>query len=318
MGDLVRALATLDTDSAASVARIVRSLGFSGSDANPPEHLRGAYDQRLRRPVRPEKTPEPSRRLRIPRTQPSPPELPPQLLETQWEEIAPAESPSTPDWLSEVPPLREEKTEPPPRTPLFPRLTTPAILGAAAATRRSGFDLDVDCFVENLVRGHILQKLPFKPVASLAHGIQLLLDFSESMTVFHEDLVDLRNSFQDLVGSHRCALYEFAGDPPGALAWTAPGTQKPWRPEPGRPIVLATDFGIGAPPASRDYASPRTWRQFARVAREAHSAVVAFVPLEPKRWPIGLGRRFTLIHWDSRTRAANVRRLVGPGHETNV
>lgn len=212
--------------------------------------------------------------------------------------------------------MPQETLEPPPRrAPLFARLTTPGILCAAVATRHPGVDVDMERLLEGLVRGDVPRTLPFKPCPSLNQGIQLLLDASEYMTPFYPDLQDLQEGFRQLVGEHRCEVFEFSGDPAGAAAWSFAGTQRTWRPQAGRPIVLATNLGIGAPAASRDYAGPRAWRAFARMARRAGCPVVVFLPLTPARWPIALARRFTLIHWDPRTRAAAVRQLVGPGHE---
>ena len=45
LGDLLRALVRLDAEDEATAARISRSLGFAQRDPNPPERLRGAYDQ---------------------------------------------------------------------------------------------------------------------------------------------------------------------------------------------------------------------------------------------------------------------------------
>jgi hypothetical protein len=317
LGDLTRALHELGTRDPASVSRIARCLGFCGMDSNPPEAMHGAYEQRLRRPFAREAAAEPLSGFQLPPLQPPQPDLPREILETDWEALAPLETDPPPSWLEDMAPLPQEALAAPPRrAPLFTRLTTPGILGAAVATRRPGVDLDMERLVEGLVRGEVPRRLPFKPCPSLNQGIQLLLDASEYMTPFYPDLQDLQEGFRQLMGGHRCEVFEFAGDPAGAATWSLAGTRRSWRPQSGRPIVLATNLGIGAPAASGDYAGPRAWRAFARTACRAGCPVVVFLPLTPARWPIALARRFTLIHWDPRTRAAAVRRLVGPGHET--
>jgi hypothetical protein len=142
----------------------------------------------------------------------------------------------------------------------------------------------------------------------------LLLDLGESMTPFRDDLADLAQSFALILGRTRCQVSEFNGDPGTAAGWDRTGPGRTWRPEPGRPVVLATDFGLGAPPTARVRGQSSAWQRFVRQVRSGGCPIVAFVPLPPGLWPLRLARDISLIHWDPRTRAGAVRRLVGAGH----
>jgi len=317
LGDLLRALARLDAKDEATAARIIRSLGFAQRDPNPPERLRGAYDQ----------TRSPHRR-RTPIGSPPPPlgappfsgaipplELPERALEAELTPLEPAVTAEPPEWLDVPLPAEQPSPTAARRAPLFPRRTAPAVLSAAVATRRPGSEPDLQRIIAGFTRGERMRDLPRLPVARLDRGIQLLLDVSEAMTPFRDDLTDLGDALERVVGRARCQVFEFAGDPAKASRWDEAGKERDWKAERGRPVVLATDFGIAAPPAARDRITHSGWLEFAAKVRKAGCPLMAFVPLPPSRWPVRLARQITLIHWDPRTTAGAVRRLVGAGHE---
>jgi hypothetical protein len=244
-----------------------------------------------------------------------PPDLPEKPLETEFTPLDPAPAANRPDWLDAAAPVEVPTLAPARRAPLFPRRTATALLSPAVATRRPGAELDLPRIITGLARGDPTRDLPRLPVASLDRGLQLLLDVSEAMTPFREDLADLTQALERIVGRERCQVFEFPGDPRTATAWSPAGADQAWKPERGRPVVLATELGIGALPGARDRASTSAWLDFAREVRTAGCPLVAFVPLPPARWPVRLARQVTLIHWDPRTTAGAVRRLVGAGHE---
>jgi hypothetical protein len=316
LGDLVRALHALGTEDETVVDQIAASLGFTGRDPNPPEHGQGAYDTsrftRIHRPRKPEpKTPiSPG----LP-PMPSQPKAPQQLSDIWLEPIAPSTSASEPEWLAMLPDDEAEAPDPLDREALLGKYTAPGVIGAAVCTRRPGPDLDVPRLTEFAISGQLLDRIPRLPETTLERGIQMLVDGGESMAPFRPDTDDLLDSFANVVGRSRCVVFDFEADPADAVRWTADGRERRWRPEPGRPVVLATDLDIGAASASRHRTRQRTWQSFARRCREARCPLVAFVPRTPDRWPSGLQRWISLIHWDPRTSAAAVRRLVGSGHE---
>lgn len=316
LGDLLCALARLDAADEATIARISRSLGFAQRDPNPPERLRGAYD-RTRSPQR-RRTPigSPTPPLGAPpfSGQVPPPELPERALEADLTPLVPATTAEPPDWLVVPLPAEQPRRTAARRASLFPQRTASAVLSAAVATRRAGNDPDLRRIIASFTRGERLRDLPRLPVARLDRGIQLLLDVSEAMTPFREDLADLSEALEGVVGRARCQVFEFAGDPAKAARWDGADAERNWKPERGRPVVLATEFGCAAPPAARDRITPSAWLDFAVTLRKADCPLIAFVPLPPARWPVRLARQITLIHWDPRTTAGAVRRLVGAGH----
>lgn len=317
LGDLLRALGTLGVADEATAARVSCCLGFAQRDPNPPERLRGAYD-RTRSPHRsptPPRAPAPPLGAPPFSGQAPPPDLPERALEADLTPIDPVPMTDRPDWLDIRVPAEQPNPTHALRAPLFPLRTAPAVLSAAVAIRRPGSEPDLQRLIAAFVRGDRLRELPRLPVGRLDRGIQLLLDLSEAMTPFRDDLADLTQAMERIVGRSRCQVFEFAGDPATASGWDMAGIDHGWRPERGRPVVLATDFGIGAPPAARDRAPAATWLRFAGTVRKAGSPLIAFVPLPPARWPVRLARQITLIHWDPRTTAGAVRRLVGAGHE---
>lgn len=318
LGDLMRALKGLDSRERATVERIARSLGFTGLDANPAEGAQGVSGaQRRPRLAKRPAAKAPTQRGGMPQVAP-PVDLPEQIFET---EMTPVESPELPEprpqWLDQGPALEESGLAPIPRAKLFPDRSAKGVLGAAIATRRPGPNPDIDRLIEAIVRGGVLDALPYRPNPSLHRGLQLLMDTGEAMTPFLLDLDDLAHAFVRIVGRHACELYEFSADPNRAVRWSADFREIAWRPLAGRPVVVATDFGIGARIGARDHANPRVWLDFERRARAAGVPVIALVPYGRDRWRRTLSRRIHFIHWDPRTRASHISKMFGIGHEVD-
>lgn len=315
LGDLLIALKKLDVRDPATISRIAASLGFTGIDTNPVAAVRGATGlQRPPRPRRTRPTPKRSPGFAAPPTPEPVIELPKQILRTRLSGPEPVSDSAMPP-AQPGKPKRVEPDESPAvqRAPLLPVRTAKGVLTAAVATRRAGPEPDIFRLIEAAVRCEPLKDFPRLEYASVHQGVQLLLDVSSAMVPFLEDLDDLADAIRTVVGHQGCEVFEFTGNPATAERWTAAPQPRPWRPQPGRPIVLATDFGEGAPPAAQDRARLTEWLAFERRTREAGSPVVAFVPYRRERWPRTVSRRVALIHWDPRTRASHVRRLLGEG-----
>jgi len=316
LGDLLRSLKGLDTRDPATAERIARSLGFTGIEANPVEETQGvsgaAPRPRVSKKPAPENLPH---RSGLPPVTP-PVDLPAEILETEMTPIESMGPPSAPpEWLDKGPLLGDRRLPSVPRAKLFPERSAKGVLTAAVATRRAGIAPDIARLVQGLVRGRVLARFPYRPRPSVHRGVQLLMDTSDAMTPFLEDLDDLARELVSVVGKNATELYEFQGDPNTAVRWTEGFNDVPWRTVPGRPVVLATDFGIGAQAAAHDRATPRAWSRFERQTREAGVPVIAFVPYGRARWPQALSRRIRLVHWDHRTRASHIKKLFGVGHE---
>ncbi len=316
LGDLMRALNGLEAKDAKTLERIARSLGFSGIDANPPEESQGVSGVR-QRPRVAKKPPS----MELPRQSALPPAasipaLPDEVHAVEFEELKlPIPALSWPDWLSDSPPDEASGGTSVLRASLFPDRSAKGVLSAAVATRRPGLIPDLSRLVRSLTRGDALTQIPFRPRPSLHRGVQLLMDTSEAMTPFLEDLDDLAKMLTKIVGKHACELYQFAGNPNRAARWTEDLRELRWRPTSGRPVVLATDFGIGARAAAHDRATLAVWHRFVERAGASGVPVIAFVPYGRSQWPISLTRHIRFIHWDARTRASHIKKLFGSGHE---
>ena len=317
LGDLIRALDKLDTRDPNTMARITRALGFTGIAPDPVGAAKGASGAKHRPQLT--KTAPPKRQPHhggIPEIAP-PIELPEQVLDTELTPAEPLAPSERPEWLDEGTGLESSAAEAVPRAQLFPERSAKGVLTASVATRRAGPHPDIDRLIRAIVRGDVFRTLPYRQVPSVHRGLQLLMDTSESMTPFLEDLDDLARALLRIVGNDNCQLYQFEGNPHRAARWSQSFEEIPWRPIAGCPVVIATDFGIGARIAARDRVSPRSWLDFERRARAAGAPVVAFVPYGRERWPTALSRRIHLIHWDQRTRASHITKLFGCGHEVD-
>jgi len=143
------------------------------------------------------------------------------------------------------------------------------VLFAATTTRREATEPDVARVIRAVVDGRALAVMPYLPEASLRRGLDLLLDDSPVMAPFRDDLAALVDEAVKVVGTSRCRCYVFDADPATAVEDPWPRRPAPWRAEPGRPVLLATTLGIGAPPHARRRPSPARFAAFAHCARRA-------------------------------------------------
>lgn len=316
LGDLMRALKGLDCSDQTIIERIAHALGFSGIDANPAEQARGVSEAHGRpRIAKKASSKGMPQQGALPEIAP-PIDLPDEILETEMMPAATSRAPvARPTWLDQGPALEDAGLAPVRRVKLFPDRSVKGVLSAAVATRRAGPHPDIPRLIRAIVRGRVLNSLPLCSNASLHRGLQLLMDTSEAMTPFLQDLDDLAEALIGMAGRHNCELYEFRGDPSQAARWSADFRETPWRPVPGRPVVIASDLGIGAQTGALDRAEPSAWLHVAARARAAGVPVVAFVPYGRVRWRKTLSRRIQFVHWDPRTRASHITKLFGSGHE---
>ncbi len=131
------------------------------------------------------------------------------------------------------------------------------------------------------------------------------------MLPWWDDLRQLGAQFAALLGAERVALYDFERSPAEASRWPE-GAAEPllWQPEPGRPVVVATGFGLPGT-RSRPLAG-REWQPFVRRCASSASPLRILIPWSSAHWPRDLGAHAHLIHWSPQTSAALLlRRLDG-------
>lgn len=320
LGDLAHALARLpwtDDDQAQAIAA---SLGFGALKTSEFSGDGQPAGRRIFDPALDHRPPPPRNAQEAIPAFPTPPSLPPPvstpkarlsatLVELPTAAIA---ADKRPDWLDDASvSFVEQPALPPVRKPLLPDLRVRGVLEAALATRRAGSAPDLAALVRQLAAGRLARGLPRLAESTLSHGCQLLLDYSDSMIPWWEDLGSLAEQVLRVVGE--APVYSFEGDPATASRWL-PGAEdaQPWRPSPGRPILAASDLGIRGMAQPR--CAPRGWREFAQRCAAAGSPLVVLVPWPQRYWPNDLGRHASLVHWHPHTSAAMLRRSFGAGH----
>lgn len=311
LGDLLTALDALADGDGRYAAAIGRCLGFAGIDPNPKERRSGAWDQTQQPEDRsPERNVQPGPGGGEPPPQTTVPEPPTEPRSTRWRPLEPIEwAPAPPD-LSDVPRLSGEG-EPPPFQSLLPTGTARSIISTAVATLAPGREPDIDRLIELLSTSRVPRAIPMLPCATLERGVDLLLDHSEGMEPLFDDLRTLVDQSRAVVGRERHWRYSFRGDP-FAAGRRIPGQKEAerWRPTRGRPVLVATDVGLNAPPEARDTVTAATWRAFGQRCREARCPVILLIPRRPSLWPAFVFDYFAPVHWDPHTRAGTVRHLV--------
>lgn len=204
----------------------------------------------------------------------------------------------------------------PARAGLFSALTHRGILVAALKVQKTSKTIDLEALIGDLVKGRIPQRLPYKTTITLENGCHLLLDYSESMTPYWEDLSALADQTENLVGRNRVKVYEFDQNPNLAECWPSYGEEpESWQFESGRPILVASNLGITG--RQRCISLTPDWRTFIERCRNKKHPLLILTPWPQEYWPDGLGSHPMVVPWTSSTTAGMLNSLVGKGHKIN-
>lgn len=329
LGDYLRACSTLNAAPEVRV-EIARLLGIElafeqaptaetpGPTSVPPElpdNLPTPHVSRTPQSIEPPITPPPKAKLRqqIVESGGEDNGLPADLIEEKQTFVD-----SSFEQLPEIPADEVMGAEPEFPT-LFQPQQTRALLGRALARRAYTGPWDLTRVIEQCARGEAITEAPRLPEPSLAAGVQLLVDRSESMMIFSHDKSHLEEAIRKLVGNDKLQVLSFDGFP--ATAGT--GGKRRWKryeeqlPPMGTVVALLTDLGIGHASWMAEEADFSRWKEFAERLRRRGCPVVAFVPYPPVRWPERLCSTLTIIRWDRPTRTSTIRASVGPGSRVN-
>jgi len=318
LGDLAIAIKRLPTQESDVLAKIAACLGFG---IEPPKPQRkGVWDQ-TQSPERQEPSPLEPQKAAVSPTRdkakarvslPKPP-FPVEgyvsrirLLERQ--------GPVLPELIKRAQPISLD-TKPTARTsrePIFAQRTERAVLSAAIGVQSATGHVDLEKIIDRLVRLKLIDELPRRPLPTLKYGVQLMLDRSESMRPFYEDLKRLEQRLKQISGGSSFSSDWFKGSP--ITPRRSQKSQEPLKIANSVPLLIATDFGIGAPLLSREQAGPGDWSGFARQARRKGCPLVALIPHKPKYWPDWALADFLCIHWNRSTTAGDLRKVIGVGH----
>ena len=316
LGDWVRVLAELPMITPSERMLVARCLGLQADkleNTYNDQSTRVAWKRNLRQPeIRANKPAD--KPTTTPDTE-STPELPDEILPIRIEKLPntleAGLAPPLPAEIANQKPLElgASNHPPVPRLSLFPQRTARGLLAASVAQPSRGYDLDIPRLIRASVQRQTLRGLPLLPRFSTQQGCQLLLDFSEALVPWWDDMRDLIQQFHAVLGEAACPVYEFTDNPRYAVRWTETGEQA-WQAIAGKPVVIATDFGQVR--SARHELRPgfSVWRDFALHCRRWQIPVIALTPLGHKRCPNELAHLMSIIDWNPHTRASDVKRLI--------
>lgn len=324
LAELLTALHELDWKTEDQAKAIFHALGFNWKNSKPApieKHQQKEVFDRIRyraKPLAATRTLKDASTFSAPPIPELPVELPKNILNGKLKSlgIKQDQNQTPPGWLNEEG-FAVLKNTPQSKKPalesLFPTLTQRGIISAALTVKKTGQDIDIQSLISQVIKCHIPKSLPRTIHGTLENGCQLLLDYSDSMTPFWEDLSALAGQIENLVGPERITVFEFEQDPSTAEYWTPSAQPKGWKPETNRPILVATDLNIIGT-GRRPIITPE-WQSFIGQCEQLHIPLMLLIPWRESFWPDDLGNHPLLIHWNPATTAAMAYSLVGKGHE---
>jgi len=179
--------------------------------------------------------------------------------------------------------------------PLLPPRATRGIVTTLAATVVAEGVMDLDRIVSHIARGEVVRQLFRKKAFTTRNGLQLLIDRGDAMTLFARDAVWLERQVVRIIGAERVQPLRFSDLPQRGAGRVREEWTRYTPPAAGVPVLVLSDFGIGASPLG---ASTAEWLEFARLLREARCPAIGIVPYPPQRWPAALAQAMTLVQWD--------------------
>jgi hypothetical protein len=302
LGDLVRVLAALrptDREATMAITRLV--LGpLAGKD---PATARAPVPTTTVAPIRAEPT-------SVASTPEPPAAIEPWVVmeESQDELLALGRAPAyedTPVWFSA--PLPDDPAPARPRLdPLFEPLWSRNLTSAFAATWAPDGDVDVPRVVATLSRGRAVTVLPRLLRLTTRRGVQLLVDRSDAMMPFGDDVDPLIDALRRVVGHENARVVDFEGCP--LSDEDAVGEWATYVPPPAEtPVVVLSDLGLSRVRPGADLPDADRWRAFFRAVRRAQCPCVMVTPFGPSRWPAWLKRYARVLHWHRTTHPSHAR-----------
>jgi hypothetical protein len=309
VADFLRAITDLDIDSVGVAQQVMRMLGLESwadlvETAPVDDHPRPADPPRD--PGRPSaaSSPLPGRTADAG----GPPEdLAPattRLLEGRVTSVRPA-------WAIAMPALsRARPTEPVVPDSLLDPSQERAILGALAATRVDDGTVDIDQLVDRLARAEPATRLPMRSSWGLRRGLQVLVDRTEAMAPFAADVPYLLDRLDHLLPPDRLRRGAFVRAPLEEVRIRGV-PRAPWRPPAaGTAVLVVSALGVGVGSVGDTGPGEAEWLEFADRAARAGVHLRTLVPYRPGWWPPSLIAPMRCIHWDRRTTAGIVRRVL--------
>ncbi|MCC4765120.1 hypothetical protein FXW07_00265 [Methanosarcina sp. DH1] len=199
---------------------------------------------------------------------------------------------------------------PNPRNPFtsYPLLTlfNPILTRYILVSTLSIFDnvgpLDIGEILRLVSRNEPIKEIPRLPLLTMVHGVQVLIDESETLEPFNKDQINLKREIRKIAGPDRVQILGFLGCPLRGVRHGIFDSWSEYRPPPRRTtVLLLTDLGILRDPCILDHVEVGEWLRFASIIRKAGCSLVAFVPYPKERWPKMLQNSIRIIQWDRTT-----------------
>lgn len=327
LGDLLIALSDLPWQEVEHAQAIVTALGFNWRD-KPLGQTEAGQGKKIFDRSRYQDTPlarpsenKPSR-FSAPPTPKPPLDLPTAIINSTLITLPNAEVEAiAPEWINHenvfLTPdnthLKLIENTIPARANLIPSQTHRGIFSAALRIRKRGIEPNIPKLIAQVVRGKIPAVTPARECFTLQRGCQLLLDYSQSMVPFWDDLRALAKQVENLVGAERITLFEFDQNPNLSKQWLPSGQSQSWHIDRSRPLLIASDLGI-AGQVGENFLSPE-WLTFINDCNKHHVTLLILIPWQAKYWPTNISQHPILIHWNPHTTATMVKKLVGNGHK---
>ena len=319
LSDLLTALADLPWQTEAHKKAIFNALGFAWQDSKPeaidsssPRQVfdRNRYQQRPS--IKPVSTTPPG--FSPPPPPKAPVELPQLILNSQLKALD-AVLDEVPDWLNQDNAfLADQKPQvKAARHNLFPDLTHRGILSATLQVQKRGKDVDIPRLIKHVTNGQIPKILPTRTAVTLERGCQLLLDYSDSMVPFWEDLTALADQVQNVLGKERVKIYEFDQNPAASQCWDNPLAAEPWQADNTRPVLVASDLRING--GRVRWPIGDNWRRFIDQCSQKQIPLIVLIPWRCEYWPEIRSSHPILVHWNPHTTATLIKKRVGAGHQ---
>ena len=193
---------------------------------------------------------------------------------------------------------------------LFVPNWTRALLISALSNYDSIGPINMDEIIKIISENKPLTEIPRIPWPTMVHGVQVLIDESESLEPFHKDQVYLKNIVLKVAGSDRTEIMGFIGCPLWGVQHGKFNDWSDYHPPSSRTTVLImTDLGILRNPDIIDRAGVRDWLHFAAIVRDAGCSLVAFVPYPSERWPKPLKDVMKIVQWDRTTSISTIQQI---------
>ncbi len=311
LGDLAMALHKLGWENSENTKAIASCLGYDLKQMPQQKHQKEIADPRLPKQNTSTSTKQkPLTGLSLPPA----PDLPPPMPSVRsFSELTRVDQPAASAnensrWQTAATTLFEqEKLTGMARQSLFTNRCSRHLFSAVLGKNRYAGEIDIPALIERVCTEQVILELPHTIETTLESGCHLLRDFSQTMVPWWDDLIALTKQVAEVTGVSRLQAYSFDTLPDKSMRWTTDGNRKPWQAD-GRPVLVATDFGIQEKSIVRDI--PAEWHAFSEQCEQTASPLIILTPWPLQYCPKNLGTFPVLMHWSPHTTVAMIKKSI--------